>query len=54
MLHWPLAFLFIDLLAGTLALTGATGAASEAAAVLFVVCLALALVSAITGRRRRV
>jgi uncharacterized membrane protein YtjA (UPF0391 family) len=54
MLYWPLVFLFISLLAGTLAFTGATGAASETAAVLAVVCLALALVSAITGRRPRV
>jgi len=54
MLHWPLVFLFISLITGVYALADGTGAASDIAAVLFVVSLGFALLSAISGRQPRV
>lgn len=51
MLNGAVAFLIIAFLAAVLGFSGIAGAATNIAWILFVVFLALALVSALTGRR---
>jgi len=52
MLNWSITFLVVGLIAAVLGFTGLAGAATQIAWVLFVVFLALFLISFVTGRNR--
>ncbi len=52
MISWAVTFLIIALIAGVLGFTGIAGTSAHIAWILFVVGLILAVVFAITGRRR--
>ena len=52
MIGWAATFLIIAVLAVVIGVTGVAGVAIQAAWILFVVGLALAVIAAISGRRR--
>jgi uncharacterized membrane protein YtjA (UPF0391 family) len=51
MLNWAVTFLVVGLIAGLLGFFGIAGAATQIAWILFLVFIALALISFVAGRR---